>query len=102
MAGAVLVPDQGREEVEQAAGRHLRALLGAYAASRPFTRQEAEHWPSLLRIACLRFWLSRLMAVKSAPVTAEDGHQVLLKDPEEFRQRLAARQQTAPALPFAF
>lgn len=80
----------------------LRALLGAYAGLRPFSRQEAEHWPSLLRIACLRFWLSRLMAVKAAPIAAEDGHQVLLKNPEEFRQRLAARQQVEPTLPFAF
>lgn len=80
----------------------LRALLGAYAGLRPFTRQEAEHWPSLLRIACLRFWLSRLIALRAAPAAAEDGHKVLLKAPEEFRQRLKARQTAEPTLPFAF
>jgi len=80
----------------------LRALLGGYAALRAFSRAEGEHWPSLLRIACLRFWLSRLLAAKAAPLAAEDGHQVLLKDPQEFRRRLAARQRLDTTLPFAF
>lgn len=80
----------------------LRALLGGYAALRPFSPHEAQHWPALLRVACLRFWISRLLAVRAAPLAAEDGHQVLLKDPEEFRLRLAARQEKSAALPFAF
>ena len=75
----------------------LQALLAAYAAARPFTRPEAEHWSSLLRIACLRFWLSRLIAAGQA-----QAPQVLRKDPEEFRLRLAARQQVDSVLPFAF
>ena len=73
-----------------------RALLGAYAALRPFTRSEAELWPAMLRIACLRFWLSRLIAARRF-----QGRDVLVKDPGEFQRRLAQRQQVSLALPFA-
>jgi homoserine kinase type II len=45
-------------------GPRARALLGAYAALRPFTAAEAELWPTMLRVACVRFWLSRLIAAE--------------------------------------
>jgi homoserine kinase type II len=73
-----------------------RALLGAYAALRPFTRAEAELWPAMLRIACLRFWLSRLIAARRF-----QGRDVLVKDPAEFQRRLAKRQRVELPLPFA-
>ncbi|GIZ10793.1 homoserine kinase [Pseudomonas sp. NCCP-436] len=73
-----------------------RTLLGAYAALRPFSAAEAELWPVMLRIACVRFWLSRLIAAESFA-----GQEVLIHDPDEFRQRLAQRQQIDLALPFA-
>ncbi len=73
-----------------------RALLGAYAALRPFHASEAELWPALLRIACVRFWLSRLIAVERRA-----GPAVLVKNPEELYQRLAQRQQVASQLPLA-
>lgn len=71
-----------------------RALLGAYASLRPFHPAEAELWPCMLRIACLRFWLSRLIAARQ-PAAA--GVQV--KDPEEFRQCLLQRQHVSLHLP---
>ena len=51
----------------------------------------------MLRIACVRFWLSRLIAAESFA-----GQEVLIHDPAEFQPRLAQRQQVALALPFAF
>ena len=72
-------------------------LLAAYAALRPFNRAEAELWPAMLRIACVRFWLSRLIAAE-----AFAGQDVLIHDPAEFQRRLAQRQQTVLSLPLAF
>ena len=73
-----------------------RALLGAYAALRPFTASEAELWPTLLRVASVRFWLSRLIAAQTFA-----GQDVLIHDPAEFEKRLAAHQNVTIALPFA-
>ncbi|MFZ6047982.1 homoserine kinase [Pseudomonas sp. CR3202] len=73
-----------------------RALLGAYCALRPFTAAEAELWPTALRIACVRFWLSRLIAAN-----AFAGQDVLIHDPNVFQVRLAQRQQVDLPLPFA-
>ncbi|MGE8407736.1 MAG: homoserine kinase [Pseudomonas sp.] len=77
-------------------GARARAFLGAYAALRPFTAAEAELWPVMLRVACVRFWLSRLIAAESFA-----GMDVLIHDPAEFEVRLKARQDVGLALPFA-
>ncbi|MCO8162437.1 homoserine kinase [Pseudomonas sp. 21LCFQ010] len=73
-----------------------KAFLGAYAALRPFTAAEATLWPVMLRIACVRFWLSRLIAAE-----AFAGQDVLIHDPAEFEKRLAQRQEVNLPLPFA-
>lgn len=72
------------------------ALLAGYARLRRFTPAEAQLWPVLLRIACVRFWLSRLIAAQSFA-----GRDVLIHDPAEFERRLAQRQAPTVALPFA-
>jgi homoserine kinase type II len=77
-------------------GPRARAFLGAYAALRPFTAAEAELWPTMLRVACVRFWLSRLIAAEQFA-----GQDVLIHDPREFEQRLAQRQKVSTPLPFA-
>ena len=73
------------------------ALLAAYSTLRHFTPAEAHLWHAMLRIACVRFWLSRLIAAQHFA-----GRDVTIKNPEEFRRLLAARQQPHSALPFAF
>lgn len=73
-----------------------KAFLGAYAGLRPFTAAEARLWPVMLRIACVRFWLSRLIAAE-----AFAGQDVLIHDPAEFEKRLAQRQDVNLPLPFA-
>ncbi|MDY7562483.1 homoserine kinase [Pseudomonas sp. 10B1] len=77
-------------------GPRARAMLGAYVGLRPFTAGEAELWPTMLRVACVRFWLSRLIAAESFA-----GQNVLIHDPMEFQQRLAQRQHIHTPLPFA-
>ena len=76
--------------------QQANALLGAYAKLRHFTPAEAELWPVMLRVSCVRFWLSRLIAAQSFA-----GLDVLIHDPAEFERRLSLRQDVHLALPFA-
>ncbi|RWU26983.1 homoserine kinase [Pseudomonas alkylphenolica] len=93
---AITLNDWCCDDVGHIDAPRARALLGAYAALRPFTSAEAQVWPVMLRIACVRFWLSRLIAAESFA-----GMDVLIHDPADFEVRLAARQQVSIALPFA-
>lgn len=77
-------------------GPRTRVLLAAYATLRPFTPAEAELWPTLLRVACVRFWLSRLIAAE-----AFAGQDVLIKDPGEYARMLERRRRVEVPLPFA-
>jgi len=65
----------------------LNAMLSAYQAIRPFNEAEQAAWPSLLRIAALRFWLSRLYD-QIYPQTGELTH---AKDPNHFQKILKLR-----------
>ncbi|NWB50484.1 homoserine kinase [Pseudomonas gingeri] len=93
---AIALNDWCSDEAGVLDGQRARALLGAYAGLRPFTAGEAELWPTMLRVGCVRFWLSRLIAAESFA-----GQDVLIHDPMEFQLRLAQRQQVSCSLPFA-
>lgn len=82
------VSESGAPIVERA-----RAFLNAYAGTRPFTGEEAEAWPILLRAAALRFWLSRL-ADLHLPRPAE---LLTPHDPTRFERILRLRRSPGPA-----
>ena len=73
-----------------------RALMKAYLYVREPNAGEIAAWPHMLRIAALRFWLSRLEAwhgAKNDPERLAQQH-----DPLEFQRILEARVRHAPAL----
>ena len=58
-----------------------RALLKAYHAARPFSAKEADMWPMALRLAALRFWISRLYDLH----LPREGELVNPRNPEPFK-----------------
>ncbi len=69
----------GRLDAARAAG-----FLRAYHAVRPFTDAEATAWPMTLRLAALRFWISRLYDLH----LPRDGEMVNAHDPAVFERIL--------------
>jgi len=67
---------EGRLDAERA-----RAMLKAYHAARPFIAKEAEVWPQALRLAALRFWISRLYDLH----LPREGEIVNVHNPEQFK-----------------
>ena len=69
---------------ESSGKEKLEALLAGYEKVRPLMDVEKQAFPQLLRLAALRFWVSRLYDALYPRV----GEMVQIKDPEEYRKKL--------------
>ena len=67
----------------------VNTLLVAYETLRLLTTHEQQHWQTLLRIAALRFWLSRL----EHQLYPRPGELIQTKDPLFFRNLLEQHRQ---------
>jgi len=81
---AITVNDWCVNEDDTLDPARTRALLAAYQEQRPLTDQEAELWSVALRLAALRFWLSRLYDLH----LPRDGEMIHAHDPGQFKRIL--------------
>ena len=85
-----------RDDDELDAGR-THAFIEGYERHRPLTRDERDAWPTLLRAAALRFWLSRLYDLH----LPRPGELVHAHDPAVYERILAHRVKNSAPLPSA-
>ena len=92
---AVTVNDWCLNEDLSLNDNRLTALTRAYTSIRPFTVQEKQAWPVMLRLAAFRFWISRIITFVHPEQAIDKEHQanqVLdFKDPDEFKKILILR-----------
>lgn len=91
---AVMVNEWCRQEDLSLDQSKLTELLAAYQSVRPLTENEKKSWPAALRLAALRFFLSRLKD-KHLP---REGEMTQIKDPSVFKTLLNLHRQSAQPL----
>jgi homoserine kinase type II len=82
---AITVNDWCVDEQGNLDPARTQALLAAYNEVRPFTAAEKDLWHIALRVAALRFWLSRLYDMH----LPRDGELVRVHNPEQFKRILS-------------
>ncbi|MDX8404855.1 MAG: homoserine kinase [Mariprofundus sp.] len=81
-AQAVLLADDDQARID--------AFLSGYESLRPLQAEERQALPGLLRLAALRFWVSRLYDA----MNPRGGAMTQTKDPEEYRRKLLLHRQS--------
>ncbi|MDX8408561.1 MAG: homoserine kinase [Mariprofundales bacterium] len=70
--------------MQQEDEERMALFIAGYQQVRPLHKEELEALPALLRLAALRFWLSRLYDA----IFPREGAMTQVKDPEEYRRKL--------------
>lgn len=81
---AVMVNDWCRQPNHELDMQKLTVALNAYQMVRPLTEAEHQAWFAALRMAALRFWLSRL----KDKLIPREGEMTMIKDPDVFKTLL--------------
>lgn len=69
----------------------LKAMTASYQRIRPITNDEETLWNDFLRIAAMRFWVSRLFSQLKPETNRQTNSLVEPKDPQEFKNILKQR-----------
>ena len=91
---AVMVNDWCRNPDCSFDTQKIDKMVHAYQSQRPLNEAEKQAWPAALRLAALRFWLSRL----KDKILPREGEMTQIKDPDVFKAVLSYHQQQTQSL----
>lgn len=88
---AVVINDWCSESTGELNPELTHSIIAAYQQVRPFTADERHLWNDFLRIAAVRFWISRLYVQLQPEHSHRPGGLVEQKDPHHYRNILLQR-----------